>query len=40
MLDYSKSVSDRAGLSKEMTEVMGDFGFLFLENVPNTGKMS
>ncbi len=34
LLDYSKSQSDRAGLSEEMTKVMGDFGFLFLENIP------
>ena len=34
VLDYSKSESDRASLSREMTEVMGEFGFLFLENIP------
>ncbi len=32
LLDYSKSRLDRAGLSEEMTKVMGDFGFLFLES--------
>ena len=34
LLDYSKAKSDRAGLSREMTQVMSDFGFLFLENIP------
>jgi len=34
VLDYTKSVSDRAALSREISEVMGDFGFLFLEKVP------